>query len=247
MKYHAVMAERGKSACRKYRDLYYGDRSLVEVIWAEFVQLVCANMPGALGLWLRSKLYPFLFASVGEGVVFGRNMTLRHAHKIHLGNDVVLDDNTVLDAKGTTNRGITVGDHVYVGRNTIIYCKNGDIRIEREVNLSANCILFSAHALTIGEGAMVGAYAYFLSGGEYDLQSALPFCRQDGVAAKAPTVIGRNNWIGAGVIVLDGAGTGENCVVGAGAVVTRPLPDNTVAVGVPARAIRMRTETASKV
>ena len=47
-----------------------------------------------------------------------------------------------------------------------------------------------------------------------------------------------NVWLGGGVIVLPGVNIGENTVVGAGAVVTRDLPANVVAVGVPARVIR---------
>ena len=64
---------------------------------------------------------------------FGRHLTLRHAHKIRLGQGVVIDDNGVLDAKGDGNRGIVLGNRVYVGRNTIIYCKNGDIHIGLQI------------------------------------------------------------------------------------------------------------------
>jgi acetyltransferase-like isoleucine patch superfamily enzyme len=51
---------------------------------------------------------------------------LRHPHKI-IGDNVVIDDLCCLDAKGTDNRGITIGNGVFVGRNTILSCKNGDI------------------------------------------------------------------------------------------------------------------------
>ena len=92
--------------------------------------LLCAWVPGALGLFLRSKLYPLLLGRVGRNVVFGANVTLRHPHKIHIGDNVVIDDHCCLDAKGTDNRGITIGNGVFVGRNTILSCKNGDIVID---------------------------------------------------------------------------------------------------------------------
>ena len=49
-------------------------------------------------------------ARVGRNVVFGVNVTLRHPHKIAIGDNVVIDDSCCLDAKGTDNKGITIGD-----------------------------------------------------------------------------------------------------------------------------------------
>ena len=67
--------------------------------------------------------------------MFGVNVTLRHPHKIAIGDNVVIDDQCCLDAKGTDNRGIAIGNGVFVGRNTILSCKNGDIVIEDRANL----------------------------------------------------------------------------------------------------------------
>ncbi len=47
-------------------------------------------------------------------------------------------------------------------------------------------------------------------------------------------------WLGYGVIVLSGVQIGKGAVIGAGSVVTRDVPDNAIAVGVPARVVRMR-------
>nr|WP_067298371.1 sugar O-acetyltransferase [Marinobacterium profundum] len=54
----------------------------------------------------------------------------------------------------------------------------------------------------------------------------------------APIKIGDNSWLGGNVVVLPGITIGNNCVVGAGSVVTRDLPDNVVAAGNPCRVIR---------
>ena len=66
----------------------------------------------------------------------------------------------------------------------------------------------------------------------------LPELREKGYQFNMPIRIGRNCWLGAGVIVLPGVTIGDNVVVGAGSVVTRDLPDNVVAAGTPCRVLR---------
>ena len=228
----------GKRGFRQYRELAYGKTSLAYALRAEWVIGVAGSIPGAAGLFLRGKLYPGLFGSAGAKLLVGRNVTFRHPKKIHLGNNVIIDDNCVVDAKGESNAGITIGDNVFIGRNTIVYCKNGDIHLERAVNLSSHCTVFSSNKLTIGEGTMIGAYTYLLSGGEYDPSDPTPFADQSGMNTKGPLTVGRNCWLGARVTVLDGANIGEHAVIGAGAVVTKPIPPDSVAVGIPAKVVR---------
>lgn len=236
-KIKSLTNNQGKSAFRAYRDLMYGDCSLFNVIACELMSLMLSSMPGALGLFLRSKIFPFMFRKVGHKVVFGRNITIRHAHKIELGDGVIVDDNAVLDAKGKTNEGILIGNNVYIGRNTIIYCKNGNINIGDSVNISSNCQVFSSNSLTFKQGTVVGAFSYFLSGGEYDLNDRTPLAQQSGMCTKGPLTIGENVWVAAHVSVLDAANIGDNCVIGAGAVVNKPIAPGVLAVGVPAKAL----------
>ena len=65
-----------------------------------------------------------------------------------------------------------------------------------------------------------------------------PDLRQQGYQYNMPVKIGRNCWIGAGVIIVPGITIGDNVVVGAGSIVTKDLPDNVVAVGNPCRVLR---------
>ena len=228
------------SASGAYRALMYGNMGLGKIIWAEILFTLLGGLGGAVGLFLRMKLYPSLFQSCGRKVVFGRNVTLRHPHKIVLGDGVVLDDHCVVDAKGADNAGIILRDRVYVGRNTIIYCKNGDIEIGENVSLSANCIVFSSNKLVMKKNSVVAAFAYLLSGGEYDLSDPTPLAQQKGTCTQGPLEIGEDCWIGAGAKVLDGASLGDRCVIGAGAVANKPVPANSIAVGVPARVVKTR-------
>ncbi len=235
---HAV---RGKgSAAAKYFSLTYGPMPRWKAVCMELLMVLFGGLPGAAGLFLRGRCYRPFFGACGRGVVIGRHVTFRHPSKIRLGDGVVLDDNSVVDAKGGADSGITLGPHVYVGRNTIVYCKGGRIDLGADVNLSANCVVFSSNDLTIQAGTMVGAFSYLLSGGEYDTHSEVPFASQSGMETKGPLEIGENCWLAARVTVLDAACVGAHCVIGAGAVVTRPIPAHAVAVGIPARVIRDR-------
>ncbi|MGA0368013.1 MAG: acyltransferase [Kiritimatiellia bacterium] len=234
--------EDGGGAFAKYRKYYYGDQSLGRLILSELLSFLIGSMPGAAGLFLRMKLYPRLFGSCGRKVVFGRNLTLRHAHKIFLGDQVVIDDNVVLDAKGESNQGIRIGDGVYIGRNSIVYCKGGDLELGKRVNISSNCQIFSSNQLRIGDGTMIGAYSYLLSGGEYDRHSGVPYADQSGMETQGPLQIGANCWLGARVTVLDAASVGDHCVLAAGAVVTQSFPDHSLLGGVPARLLESREE-----
>ena len=212
---------------RQYAKLVVGRTNLTGVLKYEVIMFFLTNMPGALGLYLRSKLYPFILGAVGGNVVFGRGITLRHPHKIRIGENVVIDDNCVLDAKGDSNQGISIGDGVFIGRNSMLYCKDGDIEVQARVNFSFNCAVFSSDRVVISEGAMVGAYCYIMSGGSYDIDSKIAFAEQDGYA-KGLTMIGEGCWLGAEVVVQDGVRIGNGCVVGSGAVLREHIPEYAV-------------------
>src|SRR5581483_4010344 len=157
----------GKSSRQKYAELIVGRPGLGALLTYELVVTLAQARAGALGLALRKALYPSLLGACGRQVVFGQNVVLRHPHKIRIGSNVVIDDNCLLDAKGASNAGITIGDGVFIGRNTILSCKDGDIAIADGANLGFNCEVFSASRVTIGERVLIAAYVYVV-GGDHD-------------------------------------------------------------------------------
>ncbi len=88
---------------------------------------------------------------------------------------------------------------------------------------------------TIGDDCIIGAGAQILSGkfSRGITDPKVPFGEQPGIVTRVR--VGRNSWIGANAVVM--ADVGENCVVAAGAVVTRAFPSNKIIVGNPARAV----------
>jgi acetyltransferase-like isoleucine patch superfamily enzyme len=230
--------DRRQSAREKYAALVVGQRGWGALIQHEFVALCSQNVPGALGLALRKLLYPSLLGSCGRSVVFGQNVVLRHPRKIRIADNVVIDDNCLIDAKGESNGGIAIGSGVFIGRNSILSCKNGDITLEDGANIGFNCEIFSASRVVVGRDVLMAAYTYVI-GGDHDFSDpSQPVVAQRRVSSGV--TIGPGAWIGAGAKILDGVTIGARAIVGAGAVVRADVPDSAVAVGVPARVVGQR-------
>lgn len=245
-KVRKLLTDGQSSKSDKYKALIIGQPGWGALIKYELIMLLCSWVPGVLGLFLRSKLYPLVLGRVGKGVVFGTNVVLRHPHKIFIGDDVVVDDNCMLDAKGAENRGIVIGNRVFVGRNSILSCKDGDIELEDGVNIGFNCEVFSSSEVVIGADTLIAAYCYIVGGGNYDLERTdLSFAEQDGLDTRGGIQIGQNSWIAADVKILDGVQIGQGAVIGAGAVVRSNIPNFSMAAGVPAKVLRTREMTAN--
>ena len=227
-----------KSRRERYAELVIGQPGWWPLVKYELVHLLCAWLPGALGLFLRAKLYPAILGRVGRNVAFGQNVVLRHPHKIHIGDNVVIDDNCCLDAKGTTNRGIVLANGVFLGRNTILSCKNGDIELDEEANIGFNVEVFSAARVRIGRRVLVAAYTYLVGGDHLFDRTDVPVLAQGRTARGID--VDDNVWLGAHVVVTDGSRIGRDAIVGAGAVVIGEIPEFQIAAGVPAKVIRDR-------
>jgi acetyltransferase-like isoleucine patch superfamily enzyme len=228
----------GTSSRAKYAALVVGRPGLAALLEYELIVMIAQPRAGALGLALRKALYPMLLGSCGRNVVFGQNVVLRHPHKIHIGSNVVVDDNCLLDAKGQSNRGIRIGDGVFIGRNTILSCKNGDIDLADGANLGFNCEVFSASRVTIGRSVLMAAYSYVI-GGDHDFSDPTkPVLEQQRTSAGVS--IGDGVWMGAGAKILDGVAIGHGAVIGAGAVVRDSVAAGAIAVGIPARIVASR-------
>src|SRR6476646_321072 len=219
----------------KYSALIVGRPGLGALLKYELVILTSQSVPGALGLALRKALYPTLLGSCGRNVIFGQHVVLRHPHKIQIADNVVIDDNCLLDAKGETNAGIRIGSGVFIGRNTILSCKNGDIELADGVNIGFNCEVFSARRVTIGRSVLMAAYSYVI-GGDHDFSDPSKTVLEQ-TRTSAGVAIGDGVWMGAGAKILDGVTIGEGAVIGAGAVVREAVPASAIAVGIPARVV----------
>jgi acetyltransferase-like isoleucine patch superfamily enzyme len=241
--FQSQLTTTAKSPLAKYMDMQIGVRSWWVLIKYELVMMLCNARSGALGYLLRKLFYPAVFGRIGKNVTFGRNITIRHPHKIKIGDNCIIDENCVLDAKGNDPLGIELGDNCVLSRNNILSCKGGHIKLGDGTNIAQNSLVHSEVAVEMGKNTLVASYVYFVGGGNHD------FSRTDAPVIQQPSLsrggilIDDNCWFGAGVIVLDGSKIGRDCVIGAGAIVNSDLPPYSLAVGTPARVLRNRLES----
>jgi acetyltransferase-like isoleucine patch superfamily enzyme len=217
----------------KYKTFVVGEGSWWVLIKYEFIITLFGWIPGALGLFLRSIFYPFLFKKVGKKVIFGRDLIIRSPHKITIGDRVFIDDGVLLDAKGSTNDGIRIGNDVFIGQGTILQAKNGNMVLEDEVNIGYYSTLSSTTLLHIGARTFLGPYCLAMSGGEHDYLT-----EGMGVGETLPLDIGSDCWIAAKVIILQNCHIGDHSVIGASSLVNAPIPPDSIAVGTPARVVK---------
>ena len=241
--FQTALTDTKKSALKKYQEIVIGSSNLMGLIKYEVLTSLLGPLPGAAGLVLRKKYFKSFIGKVGQNVVFGKSITIRHPNKIHIGNNVVIDDYAVLDAKGTNNEGIMIGNNVMIGRNTVISCKNGNITIGDNTNIAMSCFIQSAKEVRIGKNVLFSAYCYVIGGGDHKTdRTDIPIIAQ-GQVVRGIT-IEDNCLLGAGAMIQDGVTIGRDSIIGTGAVLTKSIPGFSIAAGVPAKVLSKRTPKA---
>ncbi len=230
-----------QASWKQYAQLTVGSESIGALIKHELLTGLLVNFPGALGLWLRRKLYPCLFADCGRGLIIGRNVTLRGTRKISLGDNVAIDDGSVLDARGD-DAVIVMGDRALVSRNSILRARNGRIEIGEGCDIGANCILATDSKLVLGDKGLVAAFCYVIAGGNHLYADPDVPIMDQGFQSRGGVAIGADVWLGSHCAVMDGVTIGKGAVIGAHSLVNKDLPENMVAWGSPAKAQKRRGE-----
>ncbi len=223
------------SSSQKYRELFVGSRSFVDVLIHEFITTFVLPVSGALGFSLRRHLCKYLLAGVGKGSVLGARITFRCPKSIILGENNYIDDNAVLDAKGLDAK-ITLGNSVLIGKNSILSCSSSTIQIGEDVSIGPNCLIRAGLGnIRLGSHITMGSHTAVVSGNPGYRRLDIPMKHQ--VGSGEGIFIGDDVWMGVGARVIDGVHIGNGCVIGTGAVVLKDVPDYAIVAGVPAKII----------
>ncbi len=193
-------------------------------------RLATLFIPPFYGRVSLAKLNPHGYRSPSASV---HHPGLRQGSHCFIGEDVIIYQ----DIRGG---GVILGNAVHIHRGTVIQTgEEGSIQIGPDTHIQPNC-QFSAYKGAIRIGARVeiapncAFYPY-----NHGMKAAIPI-REQPLDSKGGIEIGDDAWLGYGVIVLDGARIGQGAVIGAGSVVTGEIPAGAIAVGSPAKVIRIR-------
>jgi acetyltransferase-like isoleucine patch superfamily enzyme len=167
---------------------------------------------------MSQVVYRQFFGALGHNSKIVRPLQLRNLGNIRIGSGVLINAYCwlmTLETCATQRPAMLIGDGAIIGHFNHITCTN---RVE------------------IGRRVLTADRVH-ISDNSHDYDNPEIAIRDQRIVSKGPVVIGDGSWLGENVSVLS-CSVGRNCVIGANSVVTRDIPDFSVAVGAPARVIK---------
>jgi acetyltransferase-like isoleucine patch superfamily enzyme len=212
--------------------------------WAEYwIRRSGLGKMGRFATWLAS-LAGYRYKDARRFVYWNKNGFVSPRATIpkkglNLGKFVFIDDEVTI-YRSKTGGAIQLGDESAVLRHSILEAdEGGEIRIGAKTWIHPDCKLIAAlNDIRIGSGVLLAANCA-LYPHNHGIRPGIPIIQQP-CNSKGPIEIGDGAWLGTGVVVLSGVTIGDGAVIGAGSVVTKEIPPNAVAFGVPARVVKMR-------
>ena len=155
------------------------------------------------------------FKRLGKNVIFEKGVKVFHPENIEIGDNVYVGHGAYL--KAYYKNKLVIGSNVWIGQETFLHAGGG---------------------MVIKDGVGIGPYVKILTLNhiEEDKDKPVLYSPQE----YKRVVVGYGADIGIGSVILPGVKIGKNSIIGAGAVVTKDVPDYSVAIGVPAKVIRQR-------
>ena len=154
---------------------------------------------------------------------------------ISIGKFTAIDSSCALDSDNNKNSFIRIGERSKLKHGVILKTYNGYIDIGDRVTIGEYSIIAGHGGVSIGDYTIIAGLCY-ISAQNHIHESNIPF-RFQGETAKG-IHIDTNVWIGGRVTITDGVHIGRNSVIGAGSVVTKDVPNNSIVVGVPGKVIK---------
>ena len=203
-----------------------------------FYKTVFLNDTSEYAAKVRNEYYKRKLKYMGENVYIGVGVKIENPELITIEDNVKICDGATLIARPESEiiigKNTVINDRVYLDTEQ----KGGYIHVENDVYIGTGTTLFGHRGLEIGDHVLMAQnitltpYSHKFSDPETNI------IKQGGHSKKV--VIGRDSYIGMGVCIMYSGDIGEGSVIAAGAVVVKPIPPYSVAVGCPARVIKRR-------
>jgi len=191
-----------------------------------------------LGPFVRGLVWQLIRLRQPKVFFLGGGSKFVASHNLRIEGRVSIGAHSYIETSAA--EPVVFSDGVTLRENAWVQCRSGmnepgaGLELGRAVYIGPNAVIGVGGKITIGAGTQIGAGVSFaaeshqMHDGKYT----------SGAVARKGITVGENCWFGNSVTVLDGVEIGDNTVIGAGAVVTRSLPANCLAAGVPARVLR---------
>jgi len=203
-----------------------------------FLMTVFMNDPSPYAAQVRKEYYRSKLKHMGENVSIGVGVKIVNPQYISLGDNVIINDHATLIARG--EGGITLADNVRINDRVYLDTErdSGYINVGLNVYIGTGTTLFGHCGLEIGDHSLL-AQNITLTPYSHIFEDPDRVIKAQGGHTRKVT-IGRDCYIGMRVTILYSADIGDGSVIGSGAVVVKPIPPYSVAVGNPAKVIRKR-------
>ena len=119
---------------------------------------------------------------------------------------------------------ITIGNRSSLGKGVEIAAVHSSIKIGKRVHIGDYGMIISREEIIIGDGTILGPHVYIYDH-DHKIDSNGYHIRNDYVTQK--TIIGKNVWIGINTVILKGSKIGDNCIIGAGCIISGEIPNDT--------------------
>jgi acetyltransferase-like isoleucine patch superfamily enzyme len=220
---------------RNYVERVTGERSLVRFAWQGAILTLMYRLPTVWATVLRGIAYRTVLGSIGSSCLIEEDVRFQVAKRIFLGNRVFIGQYSYLDG-GTSS--LRLGDDVHLGRFCTLRAGERGISVQDGASINIRCFLDGNGGVEIGADVLLSPGVQVISGNHVFDDPKVPIRFQGTTYGKVS--IGKDCWLGTNVIVVPGVTVGRGSVIGAGAVVTKDIPEFSIALGVPAKVVGHR-------
>lgn len=181
-----------------------------------------ANLKGHI----KNHINYALIGSIEKPFNIHFNVEVRTPKQLKIDKDCTIKKGTILNARSTKKEfGIELGENTYFKENCYVDAYGGYIKIKGKCAFGQNTNIHGGGGIEIGENVIFGANCYLVASNHNFRSKELPIMLQGDY--RKGIKIGSNVWLGGNVTILDGVTIGNNCVIGAGSVITKDIPNNT--------------------
>ncbi len=176
--------------------------------------------------------------SPGYGRLLARYLLLKLRYRRRLQTDGVCFICPHVKLEIGRHATLRVGRWAWIGHASKIRVHEGEVSIGAKTVIGQECTISAYRRVSIGRECIIADRVMLIDFDHGVTEVERPI-RAQGIY-KRDVRVGHNVWIGYGACILRGVSVGDNSIIGTSSVVTKPVPENAVVAGVPARVIRMR-------